>query len=137
MQNTNVRNTPIARVEILWSENSAIGENQVFRSLDAADGYVARALQVEPPPRAGYDKTGFLVVWADGHRFSGRADITARDVGRPVLREAVIRTCRATVAWYGEGTMGVTLQRASHARETLARLESFPIDEETLPGSAD
>ena len=108
----------LARVEINWSENSAIGSNQVFRSLDAADAYVAAALKVEHPPSAGYNKTDFQVVWSDGHRFRGRADISARDLGRPVLRETLIRTCRKVVAWYGEGQMGVTSDRASVARET-------------------
>jgi hypothetical protein len=133
------RRLPVARVVILWSENGAIGHNQIFRSLDAADEYVAAALKVEPPPSVGgYDKTAFAVVWPDGYRFEGRADLTDRDVGRSALREHVARACRQVIARFGAGMRGVTADDAGFAREILRRVEPPRFsDEETLPGTPD
>jgi two-component sensor histidine kinase len=129
---------PVERVEIAWSENSAIGHCQIFSSLDAADAYVALALKTSPPPSLGYDKTFFVVLWSDGYRFEGRADITERDLGRRVLREHVARACRGKIARYGDGRFGVTADDATTAREILRRVDP-PVfsDEETLPGSPD
>jgi hypothetical protein len=134
-----VTRPPIARVTILWSENAAIGSNQIFRSLDAADAYIAHALAVQPPPsEGGYDKTAFQLVWTDGYRYQGRADITERNVGRHVLRDHVARACRQRIAWFGQGIRGVTADDAGFAREILRRVEPPPFsDDETLPGTAD
>ena len=70
----------IARVEILWSENSAVRARS-YPSLSAADAALAAAFAADPPPRGGgYDKTAFLVVWVDGTRHEGRADVREVDV---------------------------------------------------------
>lgn len=99
---------PLARVEILWSENGAV-PTRVFRSLADADAALARAFAEQPAPRGGgYDKTAFLVVWTDGKRHEGRADVTDADVRRAprvggILRLHLIRVsrwmCNTLPAW--------------------------------------
>jgi hypothetical protein len=70
----------IARVRILWSENSAVPVRS-FHSLAGADSALATAFEREPPPEGGaYDKTAFEVLWTDGQHHEGRADVRRIDV---------------------------------------------------------
>lgn len=82
----------IARVQILWSENGTVPLRS-FASLAAADAALAAAFAKEPPPEGGaYNKTAFVVVWTDGARHEGRADVRRIDVqtaprGGGILRQ--------------------------------------------------
>ncbi len=108
---------PIARVEVLWSENSAVVA-RTYRSLAAADAALAAAFTESPAPDGGtYDKTAFLVVWADGVRHQGRADVTDDDVQQATpgagilwhhLVDTAIRMVRHPPSWLTEA------ERAEH-----------------------
>ena len=122
----------IARVQILWSENGAVKPN-VYRSLAAADAALAHAFATEPPPPGGaYNKTAFLVVWTDGKRHEGRADVRRVDVRTSVAAGGILRQHLRTVAtWYRDKSTTATWwtpeQQAEHAAwgaELLRRLDA-------------
>ncbi len=99
-QRRNASTPPIARVEILWSENGTVPK-RVFRSLAEVDAALARAFAKEPPPvGGGYDKTAFLVVWTDGKRHEGRADVREEDVRTAPAAGGIIRQHLGHVATY-------------------------------------
>ena len=91
----------IARVEIQWSENGSVPK-RAFASLAAADAALARAFAKEPPPPEGaYNKTAFQVVWVDGRRHEGRADVRAVDVRDSVAGGGILRQhLRTVAAWF-------------------------------------
>ncbi len=94
---------PLARVEILWSENSRVAA-RVYRSLADADVALARAFAVEPPPEGGaYDKVAFRVVWTDGEAHEGRADVRRVDLATSIDAGGVLRQHLVRVmAWLVE-----------------------------------
>ena len=88
---------PIVEVRILDSENEAVPRAS-FRSLWDADAALAKAFAIEPPPgnddpTAGYayDKTMFLVRWADGLEHQGRADVTRLTLVAARARGGILR----------------------------------------------
>jgi len=81
----------IARVRILWSENSAVPVRS-FHSLADADAALATAFERVPPPEGGaYDKTAFEVLWTDGERHEGRADVRRIDLHTAPEAGGIIR----------------------------------------------
>lgn len=135
-----VRNAPappsLARVEIIWSENSLLNVPCVFRSLAAADIELARVFASEPPPAGGgYDKTAFLLVWVDGQAHEGRADVRAVDVATSVAAGGLLRQHLTHVGnWLAANAATSDLvpveERAAKAAwgsELLRRLEAAPM----------
>ena len=107
---------PLARVEILWSENGQLNAHRIYRSLAAADIALARAFAIEPPPvGGGYDKTAFRLVWVDGEAHEGRADVREVDVATSVTAGGLLR----------EHLMHVGTWLAANA----ATSDLFPIEE--------
>lgn len=125
----------VARVQILWSENNAVPK-RTFRSLAEADAALARAFAAAPPPdTGGYDKTAFLVVWADGRRHEGRADVRAVDVETApaaggILRQHLVHVARwlrdhaATASWWSEQEQ---VEHAAWGEDLLRRLDLEPL----------
>ncbi|HVV84778.1 MAG TPA: hypothetical protein VHE35_17050 [Kofleriaceae bacterium] len=122
---------PIARVEILWSENAAV-RPRTYRSLADADAALAAAFAAVPPPPGGaYDKTAFLVVWTDGARHEGRADVREVDVRAASVAGGIIRQHLLTVArWLrdqsGTAEWWTPAEQADHAAwgiDLLRRLD--------------
>lgn len=81
---TQTAKIPVARVEILWSENLTFQERYgslepkappSFPSLEAANSFLTELAQTAPGPRGGYDKTAFRVTWQDGETYEGRYDL--------------------------------------------------------------
>lgn len=127
---------PLARVEIIWSENSLLNVPCVFRSLAAADIELARVFASEPPPAGGgYDKTAFLLVWVDGQMHEGRADVRAVDVATSVAAGGLLRQHLTHVGtWLAANAATSDLvpveERAAKAAwgsELLRRLEAAPM----------
>ena len=125
---------PIARVEIQWSENGSVPK-RAFASLAAADAALARAFAKEPPPQGGgYNKTAFQVVWVDGQRHEGRADVRAVVVRSSVAAGGILRQHLRTVAtWFRDNSATAEWwtpeERTNHAEwgaELLRRLDAEP-----------
>ncbi len=123
----------IARVEIIFSENSAVRRPATYRSLADADAALADAFARERPPEGGgYDKTGFMVMWTDGQRHDGRADVTAEDVRTApaaggILRQHLLRTgayLRERLPRYFTGADRAA--KIAWGVELLRRLEAEP-----------
>lgn len=88
----------IARVQILWSENASVVARP-YPSLATADAALAQAFARTPPPAGGaYDKTAFEVVWVDGRRHEGRADVRDVDVRSAPDNGGILRQHLAAVA---------------------------------------
>ncbi len=62
-------------IRITWSEsNDRRFVDRSFASWSFADD-VIRALARSAPKGGGYDKTGFVIEWADGETYEGRIDV--------------------------------------------------------------
>jgi len=125
---------PIARVDITFSENGSV-PRRPFPSLAAADAALARAFAIEPPPKRGaYDKTGFEVVWTDGQRHEGRADVTEDSVRTAPAAGGILRQHLAHVGrWMRDKSATSKLwtpeeaeERRSWGVELLRRLDAEP-----------
>jgi hypothetical protein len=130
---------PLARVSILWSENGTV-PIRAFRSLAAADAALAEAFAIEPPPEGGaYNKTAFELVWADGHKHEGRADVRQVDVetaptGGGIIRQHLAhvgRWLRDQAATSGFATSGYwsaedVAEKTAWGAELLRRLDAEP-----------
>lgn len=123
---------PIARVEIVWSENAAV-RHRTYRSLADADAALAAAFAEVPPPAGGaYDKTAFLVVWVDGTRHEGRADVREIDVRAAPSAGGILRQHLTSVGrWYRDKSATAEwwtpAEQAEHAAwgvELLRRLDA-------------
>ncbi len=124
----------IARVEILWSENSTVPK-RTFRSLAEADAALARAFAEDPPPAGGaYDKTAFLIVWSDGKRHEGRADVREVDVETAGASGGILRQHLGHVSrWLRDKSAAATWwtpdERTEHAawgEDLQRRLDAEP-----------
>jgi hypothetical protein len=122
----------IARVQILWSENGAVPVRS-FASLAAADAALAEAFEREPPPEGGaYDKTAFEVVWTDGERHEGRADVRRIDVHTAPDAGGILRQHLNYVArWLRDASSKSALwtpeeqaERKAWGEELLRRLDA-------------
>lgn len=120
----------IARVRILWSENGTVPKRS-FPSLAAADAALATAFEREPPPKGGaYDKTAFEVVWTDGERHEGRADVRRIDLHTAPEAGGILRQHLSYVArWLRDASSKSTLwtldeqaERKAWGEELLRRL---------------
>ncbi len=91
----------IARVQIQWSENGAVPA-RAFPSLAAADAALAAAFAARPKSDSGgYSKTAFEVVWTDGERHEGRADVRAVDVRTAPEAGGILRQhLRIVATWF-------------------------------------
>jgi hypothetical protein len=85
--NTMTTKIPVAKVEILWSENPRFQDRYggldpktapSFPTLHAANCLLTELAETAPGPRGGYDKTAFRVTWADGEIYEGRYDLHHR-----------------------------------------------------------
>ncbi|MBZ0237015.1 MAG: hypothetical protein K8M05_32095 [Deltaproteobacteria bacterium] len=134
MSATVINEPRVARVRILWSENGAVPVRS-FQSLAGADAALDTAFQKEPPPEGGaYDKTAFEVVWTDGERHEGRADVrridlhTAPEAGG-ILRQHLnyvgrwLRDRSSTSAMW---TPEEAAERKAWGEELLRRLDREP-----------
>jgi hypothetical protein len=126
---------PLARVEILWSENRLLDKPQVYRSLAAADVALARAFAVEPPnPGGGYRKTAFRLVWVDGQAHEGRADVRAIDLVTSVAAGGLLRQHLIIVAtWLAKNAatsdqipVDERADKAAWGVELLRRVDAAP-----------
>lgn len=124
----------LARAQILWSENASV-EARPYPSLAAADAALARAFAQTPPPAGGaYDKTAFELVWIDGRRHEGRADVREQDVRSAPAAGGILRQHLAGVArWYRDKSHAAEWwtpeEQAEHAAwgvELLRRLDAEP-----------
>jgi hypothetical protein len=124
----------IARVQILWSENSAV-RPATYRSLADADAALAAAFAMRPPSWSGvYNKTEFEVVWTDGRRFAGSTDVRDVEVRTAPGAGGILRQHLATVArWYRDksatavsSTPEEKVEQAAWGVELLRRLDAEP-----------
>ncbi len=125
---------PLARVEILWSENGAVSP-AVYRSLADADTALAHAFRREaPPPGGAYNKTAFQLVWVDGQAHEGRADVRRVDVASAPAAGGILRQhlrlvgtwLRDNAATWSGWTADEQAAKAAWGAELLRRLDAEP-----------
>ena len=125
---------PLARVEILWSENGAVSP-AVYRSLADADTALAHAFRREPPPPGGaYNKTAFQLVWVDGKAHEGRADVRRVDVASAPAAGGILRQhlrivgtwLRDKAATWSAWTADEQAEKAAWGADLLRRLDAEP-----------
>lgn len=85
-------------IKIEWSECGLFDDNQVFSGADCwaqvdAISNRARAALINSG-RGGYDKTKFVITFADGQTYSGRWDIAANDHDGRTLADHVLSCLR-------------------------------------------
>ncbi|MEZ4404487.1 MAG: hypothetical protein R3B06_30990 [Kofleriaceae bacterium] len=131
----------ITSVRFPQSENGAVPPGP-FSSLWEADAALARAFREEPPPPGGaYDKTWFVVEWADGEIHEGRVDVTAAMVakGGGMLRDhlatyAAWLTSERYVAFRSGRPPGEIRQAQAWGLELIRRLTADLANLGTEPG---
>ncbi len=66
--------TPIKEVEFLYSENQMLIERTFSTTSEANEAM--RVATADHPPDYGYDKTEFIVTFADNQFYRGRLNVT-------------------------------------------------------------
>jgi hypothetical protein len=70
---------PAVSIRFDWSESPYIEDGLTVSTFAEADQVVCMAARHMNPSRGGYDKTSFIITYADGETYEGRIDITPQD----------------------------------------------------------
>ncbi len=69
----------VESIKFIWSESALIPDNTIVKTFTEAEQMIKKAA-VKAPDTGAYDKTKFLITWADGQTYEGRIDIVRSDM---------------------------------------------------------